>query len=166
MKVIRVETLTSRGFYSKSAHWERTRRFIHQGVRVCSTKDGFLNRLEKRGWAIQSRATSARGRKLGRLDAVAQGPSGPIVVEWRTGNVSSIHLSLNRLALLSLSGTIAAGTLVVPSRGRNIEELKFCFPLWRSVPCEKGVIEIVVIGQGGAKTRSVQADRVLGSGFG
>jgi hypothetical protein len=145
MKIIRVETLISRGLYSESADWERRRRAIHQGVRVCSTKDGFLNRLEKKGWAIQRRATSALGRKLGRLDAVAQGRGGPIVVEWKTGNISSSYLSLNKMALLLHSGAIAAGTLVVPSRGRNIEELESCFPLWRSFSCENGVLEIAVI---------------------
>jgi hypothetical protein len=144
MKIIRVETLLSRGFYSNSPRWKRTRLAIHQGVRICSTRDGFLNRLEKKGWAIQSRVASALGRKLGRLDAVAQGCGGPIVVEWKTGDISSSYLSLNKMALLLHSGAIAAGTLVIPSQGRNIEELESCFPLWRSVPCENGALEIVV----------------------
>jgi hypothetical protein len=56
--------------------------------------------------------------------------------------------------MLVAEGVIAAGTLVVPSRKLyvyltdrigNINELEPYFGLWRSVPCKKGVLEIVVI---------------------
>jgi hypothetical protein len=162
VKIIRVETLISRGSYPRSAHWSRTRREIHQAARSCSAppctgkkrdegkgilpaKSGFLNRLEKRGWAIRGPAKNALGKKLGGFDAVTQDPEGPAVVGWQTGNISSSHFSLNKIASLLSLGTIAAGTLIIPLRVGDIEELESCFTLWRSVPCENGVLEIVVI---------------------
>jgi hypothetical protein len=84
---------------------------------------------------------------LGGFDVVTQGPEDPVVAKWQTGGISSSHLSLNKMALLLLLGTIAAGTLVVPRHVGDIEELELCFTLWRSVPCENGVLEIVVIEQ-------------------
>jgi hypothetical protein len=56
--------------------------------------------------------------------------------------------------MLVADGIIAAGTLVVPSRKLyvyltdrigNFKELEPYLKLWKSVPCESGVLEIVVI---------------------
>jgi hypothetical protein len=61
---------------------------------------------------------------------------------------------MNKLTMLVAEEVIAAGTLVVPSRKLyvyltdrigNIQELEPYLRLWRSVPCQKGVLEIVVI---------------------
>ena len=88
------------------------------------------------------------------LRAARSCPESPIVVEWETGNISSSHRSMNKLTMLLTDGAIAAGPLVVPSRALyvyltdrigNIRELEPYFRLWKSVPCGKGVLEIVVI---------------------
>ncbi|MEK7403561.1 MAG: hypothetical protein AAB225_00495 [Acidobacteriota bacterium] len=114
----------------------------------------FVADLESRGWEIGGPAKNALGKGLGAFDAVIAGPEGPIVVEWETGNVSSSHRSMNKLTMLLADGVIAAGTLVVPSRALyvyltdrigNVKELEPYFRLWQSVPCRKGVLEIVVI---------------------
>ena len=61
---------------------------------------------------------------------------------------------MNKLTMFVADAVIAAGTLVVPSRALylyitdrigNIKELEPYFGLWKSVPCKKGVLEIVVI---------------------
>jgi hypothetical protein len=60
---------------------------------------------------------------------------------------------MNKMTMLLTTGVIAAGTLVVPSRALyvyltdrigNIQELEPYFPFWQSVPCHKGVLEVVV----------------------
>jgi hypothetical protein len=93
-------------------------------------------------------------QSLGDFDAVLPGPEKPIVAEWETGNISSSHRSMNKLTMLVSCGVISAGVLVVPSRKLyayltdrigNIKELEPYFELWRSVPCESGVLEILVI---------------------
>lgn len=89
----------------------------------------------------------------GKVDAVFHDPSGLTCFEWETGNVSSSHRSLNKIALGLLNGTIVAGILAVPSRKLykyltdrigNIAEIEPYFDLWRSISCDNGVLEIVV----------------------
>jgi hypothetical protein len=116
----------------------------------------FIKELRERGWTIEGAAKNRLGQELGDFDAVLPGPKGPIVVEWETGNISSSHRSMNKLTMLVSDGVIAAGALVVPSRKLyvyltdrigNYKELEPYLKLWKSVPCKRGVIEIVVIEQ-------------------
>lgn len=118
----------------------------------------FIKELRKRGWTIEGAAKNLLGQELGDFDAVLLGPEGPIVAEWETGNISSSHRSMNKLTMLVSDGVIAAGTLVVPSRKLyvyltdrigNYKELEPYLKLWKSVPCKRGVLEIVVIEQDG-----------------
>lgn len=90
----------------------------------------------------------------GNLDAVLYTSFGPVAVEWETGNISSSHRALNKMALGLLKGILVSGTLVVPSRDMyryltdrvgNFPELEPYLDLWRSIPCREGVFEIVVI---------------------
>lgn len=64
----------------------------------------------------------------------------PFAVEWETGNISSSHRAISRIALGMLEDRIAGGILVVPSgslyryltdRVGNYRELEPYFPLWR-----------------------------------
>jgi hypothetical protein len=78
-----------------------------------------------------------------------------VVLEWETGNISSSHRSLNKMALGIMRGKIAAGILIVPSsefarfltdRIGNIRELEPYLELWQATPCKHGgVLEIAVI---------------------
>ena len=112
--------------------------------------------MEENGWTIEGKAKNSLDERLGDFDAVLQGPNGPVVVEWETGNISSSHRSMNKLTLLIKTRIISAGVLVVPSRRlyvyltdriSNIQEIRPYFALWKSVPCREGVLEIVVIEQ-------------------
>ncbi len=86
---------------------------------------------------------------------------GAIVAEWETGNISSSHRSMNKMLMLLSQGVIAAGVLVVPSRELysyltdrigNFNELQPYLTLWKSFPCQKGVLEIIVIEQDACST--------------
>src|SRR6516225_4072442 len=55
-------------------------------------------------------------RNPGKFDAMLETNSGPIVLEWETGNISSSHRSLNKMALGITRGEILGGILVVRSR--------------------------------------------------
>lgn len=124
-----------------------------EGNGVVPIRAEFINRLLKLKWTIEGPAKNDLGQDLGDFDAVLPGPAGPLVVEWETGNISSSHRSMNKLTMLVANGAIAAGTLVVPSRKLygyltdrigNYKELEPYLGLWKSVPCESGVLEIVV----------------------
>ena len=142
MRIAKVETLISCGTYARSMHWRKTRKVIHDAVKMCCwppgsgsftiypesgkkrgegngvgpIRDGFVSELKDQDWVIEGKAKNALGQGLGDFDAVLGGPEGPIVVEWETGNISSSHRSMNKMAMLLTDGIIAAGTLVVPSR--------------------------------------------------
>ncbi|HUE52657.1 MAG TPA: hypothetical protein VMO80_09970 [Terriglobales bacterium] len=125
-----------------------------EGNGVVPIKTEFINQLRKQKWTLEGKAKNFLGQGLGDFDAVIVGPEGPIVVEWETENISSSHRSLNKLTMLVSDGVIAAGTLVVPSRKLyvyltdrigNYKELEPYLKLWKCVPCQKGVLEIVVV---------------------
>jgi hypothetical protein len=121
-----------------------------------------MEELTRQGWATEASAKNASGVVLGSFDALLTTPSGKIVLEWETGNISSSHRSLNKMAMLLSRGLIAAGILVVPSRAMyiyltdrigNIAELEPYFDFWTATPCKEGILEIVVIEQDGTSTR-------------
>ena len=110
--------------------------------------------LARQGWHLEAPLAIAEGKRPGGLDAVLYTAAGPVALEWETGNISSSHRALNKMALGLMKGLLAAGILVVPSaalayyltdRVGNYPELVPYLDLLRSVPCKAGVLEIVVI---------------------
>jgi hypothetical protein len=180
MKIVREETLISCGNYSKSEDWKRTRASLHKAITevdwprgsgkftiypesgkkrgkgngVKPIKNGLIEELSKQGWKPEQSLNIANVQKPGKLDAVLTTPHGPVALEWETGNISSSHRALNKMALGLHKGILAAGILVVPSRELykfltdrvgNMSELDPYLDLWRSIPCENGVLEIVAV---------------------
>ena len=182
MKIVHVETVLSCGGYARSIHWAETRAAIHEAVQKCDwppgsgaftinpvrkgngvkpVKNEFVKELKRIEWTIEGKAKNILDQRLGDFDAVILGPSGFIVAEWETGNISSSHRSMNKLTMLVADGLISAGVLVVPSRSLyiyltdrigNYRELEPYLKLWKSVPCKEGVLEIVVIEQDAEST--------------
>lgn len=137
-----------------------------EGNGVKPIRNEFVKKLKSEGWMIEGSAKNKIDQALGDFDAVLEGPEKPVVVEWETGNISSSHRSMNKLTMLVSTGVISAGILVVPSRKLyvwltdrigNIKELEPYFGLWKSVPCESGVLEIIVIEQ---DAESLQVPRI------
>ena len=104
-------------------------------------------------WPVGEGEAATRGR-VGRMDAAFQLVDGVVCLEWETGNISSSHRALNKMALGLLRGVIKAGMLIVPSREMyqfltdrvgNIAELEPYFDLWRSVPIKDGILDIIVV---------------------
>jgi hypothetical protein len=125
-----------------------------QGNGVKPIKMGLVQELQRQGWRVEQSAELGMSRDPGKYDAVLDTDYGPVVLEWETGNISSSHRSLNKMALALMKGKIAAGILIVPSRELykfltdrvgNMQELEPYLDLWRSIPCKQGVLEIVSI---------------------
>jgi Restriction endonuclease BamHI len=97
--------------------------------------------------------------KFGGFDFITAGPNGAkIAIEWETGNISSSHRSMNKLAIALASGLIEVGVLIVPSRELyehltdrigNIGELSGYLSMWESlkVTVAKGLLAISVVEQ-------------------
>jgi hypothetical protein len=79
-----------------------------------------------------------------------------VVIEWETGNISSSHRSMNKLAIALASGVIQVGVLIVPSRAcydqltdriGNIGELSGYLELWEAAKAavKRGLLAISVV---------------------
>lgn len=124
-----------------------------QGNGVKPIKNRFLVNLREIVWILEAKERS-NPMNLGNFDAMKQISEGNIVVEWETGNISSSHRSMNKMGLALMMRAIVAGVLIVPSRKLyryltdrigNIQELYPYFELWKSIPCDEGVLEIYII---------------------
>jgi len=75
-------------------------------------------------------------------------------LEWETGNISSTHRTLNKLALGMLKETIIGGVLILPTRSMykyltdrigNYTEIEPYFDLWRSLQIRNGILMVIAI---------------------
>jgi hypothetical protein len=86
---------------------------------VLPIKQGFTSYLFERGWVLEFRNTSKNGEATpGAFDCHYTFPDSdtlPFAVEWETGNVSSSHRAINRLAVGIRNGNISGGILVLPT---------------------------------------------------
>lgn len=94
---------------------------------------------------------------FGGFDLITQGSNGTnIAIEWETGNISSSHRSMNKLAIALGSGIIQVGVLILPSRNLyehltdrigNIGELSGYLSMWESLKAnvERGLLAITVV---------------------
>jgi Restriction endonuclease BamHI len=181
VKIVREESLIGCGAFSKSSGWERARKKLARAIRdvewppdsgkftiypesgkkrgkgngVKPIKLGLMLDLKKQGWQLERVVDFGGAHNPGKFDAILETEYAPVVLEWETGNVSSSHRSLNKMALGIMLGKISAGILIVPSRAfaryltdriGNFQELEPYFDLWRAIPCKHGgVLEIVEI---------------------
>ncbi|MDB5972451.1 MAG: hypothetical protein JWQ90_4901 [Hydrocarboniphaga sp.] len=144
---------------------------------------GYLRRrflkfiVEVEGWESEADVDLARDRRqpdirlypsletyqepitsnFGDFDLVTTAAGGTrVAIEWETGNISSSHRSLNKLAIALASGKIQVGVLIVPSRQTyvhltdrigNIGELSAYLELWESlkVSVPRGLLAISVV---------------------
>ncbi len=127
-----------------------------EGNGVKPIKNECLVKLLEQGWQAECAFGILRDTDPGGIDAVLSAKAGPVAMEWETGNISSSHRALNKLSLGLMRGSLVGATLVVPSRKLykwltdrigNFQELQPYLDLWKSIPCENGVFEIVVIEQ-------------------
>ncbi|MGD0586789.1 MAG: hypothetical protein ABSA86_13635, partial [Oryzomonas sp.] len=94
---------------------------------------------------------------FGDFDFVTTTPSGlHVAIEWETGNISSSHRSMNKLAIALETGEIQVGVLIVPSRDLydhltdrigNIKELSGYLIMWQKLGLHvhKGLLVISVV---------------------
>jgi hypothetical protein len=94
---------------------------------------------------------------FGGFDFITTGPEGTkVAIEWETGNISSSHRSMNKLAIALANGIVQVGVLIVPSRQLyehltdrigNIGELSGYLSMWESLKASvpRGLLAITVV---------------------
>lgn len=95
--------------------------------------------------------------KFGGFDFTTHGHEGTrIAIEWETGNISSSHRSMNKLAIALEAGIIDIGVTIVPSRDLyqhltdrigNIGELSGYLAMWSGLgsTVKRGLLAITVV---------------------
>jgi hypothetical protein len=94
---------------------------------------------------------------FGGFDFLTIGRTGTrVAIEWETGNISSSHRSMNKLAIALATGLIQVGVLIVPSRSLyehltdrigNIGELSGYLSMWKNLEGRvgRGLLAITVV---------------------
>lgn len=176
----KIEVLIDKGGFSRSAEWTSIRneivesiqslehpvgagRFIlrdelgkerGKGSGVKPIRDMFCQKLQQRGWNLETMIGITVRVRPGPVDATKKVGDQLFAVEWETGNISSSHRALNKLSLGILSKVLIGGALVLPTRKMyqyltdrvgNFEELEPYFPLWRSLQCDGGFLIIFAV---------------------
>lgn len=122
---------------------------------VVPIKKNCIAYLVRQGWTIEHRMSIASRLRPGPIDAVRQLSDGRwFAFEWETGNISSSHRALNKMAVGLLDGTLAGGVLILPSRDMyqyltdrigNYAEIEPYFPVWKNLSIRDGVLAVIEI---------------------
>jgi hypothetical protein len=180
MKIIRIERLIDVGKFSSSGEWKTIENHIisaiqsiqwppgtdsftlrdepgkrrGEGSGVKPIKAACMRHLESLGWELETRVDVATLRRPGPVDATVPVGERLFCMEWETGNISSSHRALNKMALGILRGIFIGGALVLPTRPMykyltdrigNFPEIEPYFGLWRALRVEEGLLVVIAI---------------------
>jgi hypothetical protein len=180
MKIIKFERIIDAGPFSLSPQWNRIEAHIRQAIQsiewppgsgsftlydepgkkrgqgsgVVPIKKACMDTLRSLGWQLETRVDIAALRKPGPMDATIAVENRLFCAEWETGNVSSSHRAINKMALGILKKILIGGALIVPTRKMyryltdrigNFQEIEPYFPLWKALHVDEGLLVIIAI---------------------
>jgi hypothetical protein len=180
MKIIRIEHLIDVGDFSSSQEWKMIENHIMSAIQsiqwpphsgaftlraesgkkrgegsgVKPIKDACMQHLKSLGWGLETRVDVATRRRPGPIDATIPVGNRLFCMEWETGNISSSHRALNKMALCILRGIFIGGALVLPTRAMyryltdrvgNFAEIEPYFGLWGALRVEEGLLAVIAI---------------------
>jgi len=189
VKIVRTEFLIRTGTFPRSGKWKIIEADLLQAIRsivwpphkrsftifpqsgkkrgegngVKPIKDAFCLKLKQRGWQLEPRLPITQDKGPGPLDAAKPvGKDKFFAAEWETGNISSTHRALNKMALGIKRGLLKGGALVLPTtklayfltdRIGNFDEIEPYFDLWKSVSCQDGVLVVIAVEHDGTSDK-------------
>lgn len=176
MKILRTKALISKGPFVQTAEFKTILDDIHdaikkvtwppesqkftlnpvkQGNGVKPIKINCMLHLEERGWLLEHRMALGSRVKPGPIDSVLEFDNGQyFAVEWETGNISSSHRAINKLAIGLLENILVGGILILPSRKMykyltdrigNYAEIAPYFPVWEKLDLNQGYLGVIEI---------------------
>lgn len=176
MKFIKEELLINQNNFSASTEYKKIRKDIIAAIKsitwpsasnkftinpqrhangVVPIKQAFISHLQKSGWETEVKVdVEATTTTPGKIDAVKLINNKYFAVEWETGNISSSHRALNKMVIGILSGKLAGGSLIIPTRSfyyyltdriGNYSELEPYFSIWKSIKCDSGFLSIIAV---------------------
>lgn len=189
MKIVRTERLIDAGSFSSSSEWKRIEEHITQAIKavqwppgsgaftlydepgkgrgegsgVRPIKDACMQKLKSFGWALETEVDIATLKRPGPIDATYRLKDRLFCLEWETGNISSSHRAVNKMALGITMKVLMGGVLILPTRSMykyltdrvgNYSELEPYFPLWKALKVDEGLLAVIAIEHDGV-SRSV-----------
>jgi hypothetical protein len=175
MKIVRTEVLIKRGAFFETQAFNDAIREIETAISkvvwplgsssfainptkkangVKPIKNGCMAHLGNIGWELETPVKLASGMKPGPLDATKVINDKLFALEWETGNISSSHRAMNKMAQGMLEGALIGGTLILPSRAMynyltdrvgNFQELSPYFFMWKSLSISEGFLSVIEI---------------------
>lgn len=176
MKVIQTRILIAKGKFAGSSYLSTLVKDVHKAIStvvwpaksnifslnpvkkgngVKPIKNNCMLHLEQKGWLLEHKMSLGSRIKPGPVDAVIKLDDGRyFAAEWETGNISSSHRAINKLAIGLLDGTLAGGVLILPSRSMytyltdrvgNYEEIAPYFPVWEHLDAIDGYLAVIEI---------------------
>jgi len=180
MKIVQVELLIDAGGFSATKEWTAIKEQIFQaidtiqwppdsgsftlfdqsgkargeGSGVKPIKDACMVHLKSLGWRLETPVDIATLKKPGPMDATYPVGDRLFCIEWETGNISSSHRAINKMALGILKKVLIGGVLVLPTRTMykyltdrigNFPEIEPYFPLWRALKVDEGLLVVIAI---------------------
>ncbi|MBN1829588.1 MAG: hypothetical protein JW884_10660 [Deltaproteobacteria bacterium] len=180
MKVVQVERIIDAGIFSQSKDWQTIETQIFQAIKTIEWPKGSgsftirnesgkkrgqgsgvkpiklacMETLKSYGWQLETPVDIATMRRPGPMDATCCVNDRLFCLEWETGNISSSHRSLNKMALGILKKKLIGGALVVPTRKMyqyltdrigNLQEIEPYFPLWKALQIDEGLLVVIAI---------------------
>ncbi len=127
-----------------------------EGNGVKPIKEACMAQFATMGWKLETPVDIATVKRPGPMDATYKVGNRLFCVEWETGNISSSHRALNKMALGILKKVLIGGILIVPTRSMykyltdrvgNFKELEPYFPLWKSIKVEDGFLAVIAVEQ-------------------
>lgn len=126
-----------------------------KGNGVKPIKNGCMAYLLQQGWEIEKRLRVTSDIRPGPIDAVKKLANGDFfALEWETGNISSSHRALNKMAVGILERNLVGGVLILPSRNLyrfltdrigNFQEISPYFHVWRNLKASSGFLAVIEI---------------------
>lgn len=125
-----------------------------EGNGVTPIKKEFINYLHKYNWELEKKLDIATVIRPGKIDATYKVGSKYFAVEWETGNISSSHRALNKMALGILQNQLIGGILILPTKNLaqyltdrigNYPEIEPYFPLWEKIELNNGFLGVIAI---------------------
>lgn len=175
MKIVRKEVLKNQGDISSSQEFDIAVQEIadaiskvvwplhspsfsinptKKGNGVKPIKNECMNYLEQKGWNLETRVKVKDGMSAGPIDATKTIDGKLFAFEWETGNISSSHRALNKIALGMLEKTLSGGVLILPSREMykyltdrvgNYQEIAPYFQVMKSLQISEGYLAVIEI---------------------
>jgi hypothetical protein len=182
MKFVMMEILIDKGNFSKSDEWRTIYIQIQQAIAaiewppgsgsftihkqsgkkrgegsgVKAIKEACMAELKRLGWNLETTLDIATVRKPGPIDATCYVKSKEkyFALEWETGNISSSHRAVNKMAMGLLKDILIGGVLILPTRELyqyltdrvgNFRELAPYFPLWRALNINEGFLAVIAV---------------------